>query len=430
MDRQKLKHVDGALAVGARLRAAREAAGMSQRDLAFPGCSAAYISRIERGERIPSLQLLRELGRLLGVSEEHLARGVESAPRDALLQGEAALRFGAAETAGRLFAEVLDGLVTRHERGRAVAGRGKIALDAGRAEDAVGQLEEARGLLGPAIAEHPHVLQWLGAAHASLGELESAISVYEPALAAAHERGDSFEQARFAVLLADVLVAAGALDRAEALLQDVLAHATELGDPAARARVYWAQAQQEGDAGRHDAAARYTRRAVATLDLTEHTRYGARAHELLAGIALERGDADGALALLDAGAPLAAQASDPLQDIVFRLERARALARLGRSAEAVALATVATGAIPETDPVDAGRCYGLAGDVFATTGDRSRAIELYERAAGLLEAVPNQHRLGILSRLAELLEGEGRTDEALAVLKQAVRAQTDVSQPA
>ena len=99
MDRQKLKHVDGALTLGVRLRAAREAAGMSQRDLAFPGCSAAYISRIERGERIPSLQLLRELGRLLGVSEEHLARGVESAPRDALLQGEAALRFGAAGTA-------------------------------------------------------------------------------------------------------------------------------------------------------------------------------------------------------------------------------------------------------------------------------------------------------------------------------------------
>ncbi len=427
MDRQKLKHVDGALAVGARLRAARETAGMSQRDLAFPGCSAAYISRIERGERIPSLQLLRELGRLLSVSEEHLARGAESAPRDALLLGEAALRFGVTDTASRLFEDVLDGLATRHERGRALAGLGKLALDEGRVEDAAQQLEEARRLLGAAAAEHPHVLEWLGAAYAGLGELESAISVYEPALAAARALGDGFEQARFAVLLADTLAAAGALDRAEALLRGALAPSAELGDPAARARLYWAQAQQQADTGRHDAAARYARRALATLDTVDHARHGARAHELLAGAALERGDADGALALLDAGAPLAAQAGDALQKTLFQLERARALERLGRTAEATALATTAVETIPEQDAVGAGRCYSLAADVFAATGERFRAIELYGRAAELLETAPNPYRLDTLSRLAELLEAEGRTDEALTVLKQAVQAQTRVA---
>ena len=56
---------------------AREAAGISQRELAFPGCSAAYISRIERGERIPSLQVIRELARRIGVSESSLAYGRE-----------------------------------------------------------------------------------------------------------------------------------------------------------------------------------------------------------------------------------------------------------------------------------------------------------------------------------------------------------------
>ena len=48
---------------------------MSQSDLAFPGCSPAYISRIERGERIPSLQVLRELAERCGVSETFLAWG-------------------------------------------------------------------------------------------------------------------------------------------------------------------------------------------------------------------------------------------------------------------------------------------------------------------------------------------------------------------
>ena len=71
--RRKSTHVDDPVAVGRRLREARERAGLSQRQLSFPGCSPAYVSRIEAGDRIPSLQLLREMGRRLGVSEDYLA---------------------------------------------------------------------------------------------------------------------------------------------------------------------------------------------------------------------------------------------------------------------------------------------------------------------------------------------------------------------
>ena len=73
--RERIPHVDDPEAVGKRLFDAREGAGLSQRELAFPGCSAAYISRIERGERIPSLQVLRELASRCGVSETFLAWG-------------------------------------------------------------------------------------------------------------------------------------------------------------------------------------------------------------------------------------------------------------------------------------------------------------------------------------------------------------------
>ena len=70
-------HVDDPAAVGRRLREARLAAGLSQRQLSFPGCSAAYISRLEAGDRVPSLQLLRKLALKLGADEQHLATGVE-----------------------------------------------------------------------------------------------------------------------------------------------------------------------------------------------------------------------------------------------------------------------------------------------------------------------------------------------------------------
>ena len=71
MTRQKSTHVDHPVAAGRRLKEARERAGLSQRRLAFPGCSAAYISRIESGDRIASLQVLRELARRLDVSEDY-----------------------------------------------------------------------------------------------------------------------------------------------------------------------------------------------------------------------------------------------------------------------------------------------------------------------------------------------------------------------
>jgi transcriptional regulator with XRE-family HTH domain len=73
--RDRIPHVDDPVRVGKRLSAAREAARLSQREIAFPGCSAAYISRIERGERTPSLQVLRELAERCGISETHLAWG-------------------------------------------------------------------------------------------------------------------------------------------------------------------------------------------------------------------------------------------------------------------------------------------------------------------------------------------------------------------
>jgi transcriptional regulator with XRE-family HTH domain len=75
--RDRLPHYDDAAEVGRRLHDAREARGLSQRGLSFAGCSAAYISRIEQGERVPSLQVLRELARRVGLTEDVLAYGRE-----------------------------------------------------------------------------------------------------------------------------------------------------------------------------------------------------------------------------------------------------------------------------------------------------------------------------------------------------------------
>ena len=111
MPRQKSTHVDSPAAVGERLKLAREKAGLSQRQLSFPGCSPAYISRIESGDRIPSLQLLRELGRRLSVSEDYLATGsdVRGDRGGVLVEDEVALRLNELDEAERLYSSLLEG---------------------------------------------------------------------------------------------------------------------------------------------------------------------------------------------------------------------------------------------------------------------------------------------------------------------------------
>jgi transcriptional regulator with XRE-family HTH domain len=76
--RQRVNYFDDPVLLGRRLRETREAAGLSQRELSFPGCTAAYISRIEKGERVPSLQLIREFAVRLGVSEAFIAYGTHA----------------------------------------------------------------------------------------------------------------------------------------------------------------------------------------------------------------------------------------------------------------------------------------------------------------------------------------------------------------
>jgi transcriptional regulator with XRE-family HTH domain len=118
--RERIPHVDDPLAVGKRLVEAREADGLSQRDLAFPGCSAAYISRIERGERVPSLQVLRELAARCGVSEAYLAWGKRSRLDSDVAEGVKAVE--AAESSG-----------SKAQRAAAYATLARAALKAGRA---------------------------------------------------------------------------------------------------------------------------------------------------------------------------------------------------------------------------------------------------------------------------------------------------------
>ncbi|HSS73887.1 MAG TPA: tetratricopeptide repeat protein [Gaiellaceae bacterium] len=402
------------------MKEARLAAGMSQRELSFPGCTAVYICRIEKGDRVPSLQLLRELARRLGVDENYLATGAARVDgADGLVEADVALRLDQLELAEQLYTQTLEASIDRVNRGRALGGLGEIDLHAGRLDEAIELLEESRRLLGDGLAGYPGIVDALARAYGLASEFEQAIALLEHSLQLARDHGDDRAEARFLVLLADVLIDNGNLASARELLGHSLAKSEESTDPILQARLYWSQSRLHSADANAEAASRYARMALAAIELTENVSYAARAHQLLAHVELEQGNAEEALDLVDRGQALAARAGGADADGYFKIARAQALAQLGREEEAIAGAMELAGAF-ESRPDLAGRAYAVAADVYAQTGDRARALELYELSGELMAERDPAFIRELYGKMAELLEAEGRKDDALELLKRAM----------
>lgn len=72
----QLNTIDPAV-LGNRIKAARAARGLSQADIAAPLITPAYLSRIESGDRRPSVTVLAHLADRIGVPVGDLVHGVD-----------------------------------------------------------------------------------------------------------------------------------------------------------------------------------------------------------------------------------------------------------------------------------------------------------------------------------------------------------------
>jgi len=414
-------HVDDAASAGQRLKDARIAAGLSQRQLAFPGCSAAYISRLEAGQRVASLQLLRKIAAKLGADEEYLATGIarERPQLGELVEADVALRMDDLDKARDLYERALETSADPRARAEALGGLGRLALRHGDPSQAVDAIEEALRLAPTIASASPGLTRTLGKAYAEKGELESAIGVFELGATTAADAGDALEQNRCEIALANAHIDSGNFGSAEELLGGALARAGHVVDPAQRARIYWSQSRLHTLKGNQDVAARYARKTLELLELGEDAYETACAHQLLAFIANERGRGEEALVEVERGLALLGNEGRPVESAQFRIEEARALVLLGRHQEAAAAAMAVQGLLGDAEPDDAGRAYTVLGDVYRQVGDTARAREIWELAAELLEREPNPYVGDVYERLGTLLEEEGRTEEALQMLKRA-----------
>jgi tetratricopeptide (TPR) repeat protein len=418
--RVRLNHVDAPRRFGPRLREARDNAGLSQHALSFPGCTNAYLSRIEAGERTPSLQLIHELAKRLDVSPEWLATGVEgtsSVDRE-LVDAEVALRLGEIGEARQVFAQRLR---ENPRDAAALGGLGEIAFREGHVTKAITLLESA--LERGSLLERSGTVETLARAHAAGGSLESARALLQRALAEADTAGASIEAFRFRVLLANALIDGAEPKEAEKELVAAMQHAEDLHDPIATARVYWTQSRLHVHHKNAKLATRYAQRAIDILERTENRSYVAMAHHLLAYAHVETGDPEAALRQLDRGREAFGDEMTTVDDARFSLEEARALALAGHPQRAAKRATDVLANIDALDPQDKGRALMVIAHVFRNSGEVDRAVELYELALDELETAAPHFAGEAGTSLAELLEELGRDADALVVYKRVVAAQ-------
>jgi tetratricopeptide (TPR) repeat protein len=421
MSRQKASHVDSAAAVGARVRALRLEHGLLQRDLAFDGCTAAYISRIEAGARVPSLQLLRQLGARLGVSADYLATGTEdigSTAELALADAQLAQRLGDLDAAEEAFGQLATGTQLRSVERGARLGLAQLALARGEVRVAIELLERYEALTDETTPVEPAAVEALAHAYATSGDLAAALALLERSLARVDDPTSGF---RITVVLANVLIDLRQFDRAETLIGDTLAELGQTADPIARARCLWSQSRLQTARGNNDLAADHAREALALIRTTEHDAYAARAHQLLAYIELERDRPAEALGLLETALPLVERQHDETLHATFDLERARALAALGRHDEAQLLAADLVRRVEGLSRVDSARALSVLADVYAESGDTASALSLYEAAAEELQGHENEAMLvDLYRRWSDLLAELGETEHALEVARRAI----------
>jgi tetratricopeptide (TPR) repeat protein len=417
MPRRRWSHVDDPIRVGQRLKEARLAAGLSQRALSFPGCTPAYISRIESGERVPSLQLIHEFARRLRVSPQQLATGVEADVDNELAEAEVAVRLGEVDVALRLFNERLE-----QDPGNphALAGLGQIAFREGNLTRTIDLLERALAANRGRCLADVSAVETLARAYALTGAVDEAVALLERGIDEATAANAFVEGIRFRVLLANALIDSGGVSRAEAVLAETIKGVEELRDPIALARVYWTQSRLHSHHKDPAVGARYAQRALEILERTEDHGYIALAYHLAAAAENGAGRPEEALHQLSRGRALFGPEMLPRHDAIFAIEETRALLALDRVADAAKSAAAALGKLHSLDPGDQGRAYVLLGDVFYRSGDRERAIELLELALERLEESGKQFVLEAAAKLSEVLEDAGRSDEALAVLRRAV----------
>jgi transcriptional regulator with XRE-family HTH domain len=421
----------GPESIGQRLRRLRLERQLSQRELASPGVSYAYISRIEAGARRPSVKALRQLARKLGVSVEYLETGSDLRDVDErelrLADAELELRLANDPSKGfDVVRQILDESTAAGDSASALRARVAIGLAEARAGNnaaAVERLETAidSGLLDP--SRRPDVYATLGQSYAALGQPQRAVELFEDCLARVAEGSpeDTTTQVRFSTYLSYALSDMGELGRAEGVLEAALAQADQVADAYTRVRLYWSLARLNEIRNQPAAALEYIRRAIALLEVTEDTLHLARAHLLCGTIMISQGKAREAGAQFAAAERMFGPKPDPLDLANLRSDQAKRAVLLQQPKEAERLAREALELLGEDHPAERGVALAILAEALAEQ-ENPEADQTFKNAVQLIDEHGRQvEKADTYRSWAHYLRKAGRESEALDVLDRAAQ---------
>ena len=419
--------------LGAEVRRLRILGGLTQRELAEPAYTRAFVAAIESGARIPSDEALAHIAARLGVDADDLRhgrpRGIAATLRARLLEARRRLSHGESEQAAAEFRAVQDD-----------ARQYQLTEIAGWAAYLVGDVFTHRGEVAEAMAAyeavdvpdgatrlHAAVISRLGYSWFTVGQTQRALAMLEGELRAlrspAVSERDADAELRIAATLMYVYNELDWNERARRLEREVVPLLPRV-------------ANQEWIAQFHHAAAQL-RRAASELDDVERllAEAGRRYGELglgreigmchwARGYVLRRADRlEEAAAEFRKARPVLREVG-AVQDVAgATLELAEVLRRQGILDEAHELAqdaaatSAATGHLEGMAEADRllGLVSGQRGDAEAAERYLGRAADRYEGAGLMAELVTT------CGLLADLLLHAGRRDEARAVLRRGLR---------
>ncbi|GGW54013.1 transcriptional regulator [Streptomyces lucensis JCM 4490] len=420
-----MRERDDPQVIGRRVQHLRTQRGLTQRQLAEPAYTPAYISTLEAGRVRASDEALTHIADRLGVAYEELAVGrpahLAVGLRLRLTEAQRILADGRAEEAAAQYSALLAEAETHGlggEQAGALLGLGECALETGELATARECFERAEErLAGESLPVRVPAVRGRAVSHYLAGELRYAVYLLETALDELN-RGGLHDPEALLQLYAAVIgpyMDMGAHARAAKAAEFALALAPQAEDPALIARMHRSVARTllaDGRAAEADASLAKAAELYRGLRLRTEL---ANCHWMRGYVCAQAGELERAEDELRKALAMLSQTRAALYRSQAAVELADVLHRRGRSAEAAELLQGVLGDLSsERGAVHAAAAHRLLGIIAEDGRDTEAAEEHYVRALSLLERAGAAGDLADLCRLlGDLLRRTGRTEAAL-----------------
>jgi tetratricopeptide (TPR) repeat protein len=420
---------DGQDQIGARLQQLRTQRGLTQRALAEPGYTAAYVSTLEAGKARPSEAALRYFAGRLAVSYEELVTGVPAGLRieirERLAEATQAMDAGRSAEAEAQLADLLE-RATRSDLPDLVA-EVRVALGAfllRRGELAAGreEFEQAEALLADQpLPARVRAIRGRATAHYLEGDVRYSCYLLENTISELNGGGLP-DPASLVLLYAAVIgpyLELGALERATKVATLALDLAPRVADPIAVATLHRSVARTLAAGGRFEEAEAALVKAQDVYQQWEIRAELAQCHWMRGYLhAQHERLADAEIELRTAAEMLQATGAT-FYAVQVEVELADVRWRLGHTAEAEQLLTrLLAGLGPGHGAVHAAAAHRLLGLIRERDDDPRGAEQHYRTAIELQQESDVTGDLADTSRLlGDLLDRQGRTREAMAAYR-------------